>query len=308
MRNLQIAPKDFHLPDPLPVPPRAVIVGCGYVGLRLGQRLAVDREVVGVVSSAASVARLHAAGLKGQAVELDAAGPDSFEWVKDADLYYLVPPPATGDSDPRLAGFLNRLASRPRVFVYMSTTGVYGDAGGEEVTEATPVSPLTARARRRVNAEEMVRTWCTEREVRRVVLRVPGIYGPGRLPLARLASREPAIRIEEAGMGNRIHVDDLVAACIAAAGESQARGVYNITDGNPLNTTEFLLRVAALTGLPPPPQIPMDEAQLVLSAARLSFLNESRRVANRRMLAELGIRLRYADVDEGIRQSLEEKP
>ncbi len=301
----KIAPMSAQLPDHLPVPPRAVIVGCGYVGLRLGRLLADERETLGIVSSAASVARVRAAGLKVQAIDLDAPGPDRLlEGAKDADLYYLVPPPPDGDSDPRLGRFLNRLAGRPRVFIYMSTTGVYGDGGGEEVTEATPVSPLTARARRRVNAEDMVRTWCTENEVRRVVLRVPGIYGPGRLPLARLATREPAIRIEEAGMGNRIHVDDLAAACIAAAGEPQARGVYNITDGNPLNTTAFLLRVAALSGLPPPPQIPMDEAQLVLSAARLSFLNESRRVANGRMLAELGIKLNYADVDAGIRQSL----
>lgn len=296
------------VPDPSSPSSRVVIVGCGYVGLRLGRQLAGDRHIVGIVRSATSAARLAAAGLDALTVDLDAPGARLGDQLADADLYYLAPPPAEGDSDPRLAAFLNRLSGRPRVLIYMSTTGVYGDAGGEEVNEATPVSPLTARARRRVNAEETVRIWCTEREVRRVVLRVPGIYGPGRLPLARLATREPAIRIEEAGMGNRIHVDDLVAACIAAAGNAQARGVYNITDGNPLNTTEFLLRVAALSGLPPPPQIPMDEAQLVLSAARLSFLNESRRVDNRRMLADLGVRLRYADVDEGIRQSLSEKP
>ena len=79
--------------------------------------------------------------------------------------------------------FCSSPPSRRARFVYMSTTGVYGDMRGEMVDESTPVRPLTERARRRVSAEEMTRVWCNERRVRRVVLRVPGIYGPGRLPL-----------------------------------------------------------------------------------------------------------------------------
>jgi nucleoside-diphosphate-sugar epimerase len=264
-------------------------------------------EVLGIVSSTASLHQLERIGLPGRVVDLDAAESAAYDWIGDAAVVYLAPPPPDGESDLRLAHFLNRVPDRPRVFVYMSTTGVYGDAGGAEVTEQTPVQPLTARARRRVNAEDMVRVWCTEREVRRVVLRVPGIYGPGRLPLDRLARHEPAVRATEAGIGNRIHVDDLVAACIAVLEQSAARGIYNVTDGKPLNSTEFLLRVAHLSGLPPPPQISMDEAQLLLSPSRLSFLNESRQVSNRRMLTELKVRLRYPDVDAGIRQSLDEE-
>lgn len=287
------------------LPARAVIVGCGYVGKRLGLALKSRCDVLGIVSSGASLAGLNALGLSGQRVNLDAGGSLSPGWAEDAAVFYLVPPAADSESDVRLAHLLNGMRSRPKVFVYMSTTGVYGDAEGGEVTEQTPVNPLTARARRRVTAEDMVRVWCTEREVRRVVLRVPGIYGPGRLPLERLASREPAVRVDQAGIGNRIHVDDLVAACIAALDVPDARGIYNITDGSPMNSTEFLLRVARAAGLPEPPQISMDEAQLVLSPSRLSFLNESRQVSNRRMLHELQVQLRYADVDAGIRQSLQ---
>lgn len=281
---------------------RSVIVGCGYVGTRLGLALARGQKVLGIVSSVPGIGRLRQAGLDGLAIDLD--GPTGlFDWT-GADLFYLVPPPPEGESDPRLARFLARLTGRPRTFLYMSTTGVYGHAAGAEVTEETPIRPLTPRARRRASAEEQVRTWCTEHGVRRLVLRVPGIYGPGRLPLERLAAGEPAVKVAEAGVGNRIHVDDLVTACIAAAAAENACGIYNVTDSKPLNATEFLLRVAALSGLPPPPQISMDEAQLLLSAGRLSFLNESRRVSNRRMLEELKVQLRYTDVDEGIRQSL----
>ncbi len=287
--------------------PRVVIVGCGYVGKRLGLALKSRHDVLGIVSRASSLAELNALGLPGHIVNLDGGASLSPGWADDAAVFYLVPPATDSESDVRLAHLLNGMRSRPRVFVYMSTTGVYGDAEGGEVTEQTPVNPLTARARRRVTAEDMVRVWCTEQEVRRVVLRVPGIYGPGRLPLERLATREPAVRVDEAGIGNRIHVDDLVAACIAALEVPDARGIYNITDGLPMNSTAFLLRVARAAGLPDPPQISMDEAQLVLSPSRLSFLNESRQVSNRRMLHDLKVQLRYADVDAGIRQSLEEE-
>ncbi len=286
---------------------RVVIVGCGYVGKRLGAALKSRCDVLGIVSRTDSLADLNALGLPGHLVNLDAGASLSPGWAHDAAVFYLVPPATDSESDVRLAHLLNGMRSRPQVFVYMSTTGVYGDAEGREVTEQTPVNPLTARARRRVTAEDMVRVWCTEQQVRRVVLRVPGIYGPGRLPLERLASREPAVRVDEAGIGNRIHVDDLVVACIAALDMPDVRGIYNVTDGVPLNSTEFLARVARVAGLPEPPQISMDEAQLVLSPSRLSFLNESRQVSNRRMLDELKVQLRYADVDEGIRQSLAEE-
>lgn len=285
---------------------RVMIIGCGYVGMRLGRALATSRKVLGIVQSTASVERLATAGITGQALDLDNPRSTALDCGKLRALYYLTPPPATGDSDLRLARFLDQFAGQPDVFVYMSTTGVYGDAKGADVTEQTPIKPLTGRAVRRASAEDMVRIWCTEHHVRRIILRVPGIYGPGRLPLEQLRRREPAIQVTEAAIGNRIHVDDLVAACIAAADLPDARGVYNVTDGNSLSQTEFLLQVAQLAGLPMPPLISREEAQLVLGPSRLSFLGESRRVSNRRMLDELKVQLRYADVEEGIKAALEE--
>jgi nucleoside-diphosphate-sugar epimerase len=134
---------------------------------------------------------------------------------------------------------------------------------------------------------------------------VPGIYGPDRLPLERLRKSEPVVRPEDAGISNRIHVDDLVAACEAAIENKEARGVYNVTDGNSISSTTFIDLVAKLTGLRPPPRVSMEEAQLTFSPERLSFLNESRRVSNDRMLKHLGVQLRYADLEAGIRASLD---
>ena len=209
-----------------------------------------------------------------------------------------------GESDLRLDRFLHLASVPPHTFVYMSTTGVYGDTAGAVVDESSVVQPRTDRARRRISAEEMTRVWCTERRVRRVVLRVPGIYGPDRLPLERLRHYEPVVREREAGINNRIQVEDLVEACTCAITNSEARGVYNITDGRPLSSTTFINMVAKVAGLPAPPQVSMEEAQLTFSPERLSFLNESRRVSNERMLKHLGVTLKYADVEAGIRASM----
>jgi nucleoside-diphosphate-sugar epimerase len=175
------------------------------------------------------------------------------------------------------------------------------------VDETTPVNPQTQRAMRRVSAEHITRIWCTENRVRRVVLRVPAIYGPGRLPLDRLNKGEPVIRPEEAPIINRIHVDDLVQACLAAALNPEARGVYNVSDGNACSMTDYLRLVAELAKLPMPPEIPLDEAQLSFSPEFLSYLDESRRVNNARMRRELGVQLRYADLKQGILASLAEQ-
>lgn len=120
----------------------------------------------------------------------------------------------------------------------------------------------------------------------------------------RLRRSEPVVRVQESGIGNRIHVDDLVEACVIAVENPEARGVYNVTDGVPLSPTAFIDSVARLAGLPRPPQVSMEEAQLTFSPERLSFINESRRVSNERMLKHLGVKLRYADVEAGILASL----
>jgi nucleoside-diphosphate-sugar epimerase len=283
-----------------------LIVGCGYVGVRLAHLLRDTHDVSAIVRTNEKVKALESQGISAVALDLDRVrmGAHVPERLEQAAIFYLAPPPSQGESDFRLDRFLQLATVPPASFVYMSTTGVYGDTKGGRVDESTPVAPLTDRARRRVSAEEMIRVWCTERRVRRVVLRVPGIYGPGRMPVERLRAREPAIHPAEAGVSNRIHVDDLVSACMAAAFNTEARGVYNVTDGNSCSATDFLDRVAHLADLPPPPRVSMDEAQLTFTPARLSFLNESRQVSNDRMLKHLGVRLKYADMDEGIRQSL----
>jgi nucleoside-diphosphate-sugar epimerase len=291
--------------------PHVLIVGCGYVGRRLARRLMDRYDVTALVRTQNGATEIgeefETTPLRSCILDLDRVkGLATIPERADQEaIVYLAPPQPFGESDLRLDRFLQLPTVPPKTFLYMSTTGVYGDAEGGWVDESSPVAPRTDRARRRVSAEEMTRVWCTERHVRRVVLRVPGIYGPGRLPLERLQRGEPIVREEEAGFSNRIHVDDLVSACVAALANPEARGAYNVTDGAAISASTFLKHVAEIAGLPPPPQVSMEEAQLTFSVERLSFLNESRRVSNERMRRHLGVEPRYADYREGIRASLD---
>lgn len=286
---------------------RALIVGCGYVGRRLALRLiAGGTHVMAIVGTQRSAAEVVSLGINAAALDIDRVrrGHPLLTHQQDTTIFYLAPPPAEGESDTRINRFLEVSSGAPRALIYMSTTGVYGNADGAVVDERTPVNPTTPRAHRRVSAEEITRVWCNEQQVRRVVLRVPGIYGPGRLPLDRLRAGEPVVREEDAGYTNHIHVDDLVEACLCAASNVEARGIYNVSDGEHLNSTAYYRRVAQLANLPDPPQISMDEAQLTFSPMRLSFLSESRRISNERMRRDLGVQLKYARIDDGIRASL----
>lgn len=288
---------------------QAFIVGCGYVGRRLALQLGKEYNLYGLVRTTASLKSLRSAHVEPIVLDLDKLGKQDLSpvWFRNCILFYFAPPRADGESDVRLHRFLNSLDALPDTMVYLSTTGVYGNTHGALVDETAPVNPQTQRAIRRINAEHITRIWCTENKVRRVVLRVPAIYGPGRLPLDRLQKHEPVIRPAEAPIMNRIHVDDLVQACMAAALNPEARGVYNVSDGNSGSMTDYLRLVAELANLPMPPEIPLDEAQLCFTPELLSYMDESRRIDNARMRNELGVQLRYADLKQGILACLAEQ-
>jgi nucleoside-diphosphate-sugar epimerase len=279
------------------------IVGCGYSGLRLAERWQRQgHSVRGFGTRASSLQSIAAVGAQPALLNLDSPVPpiDFDEQL----VYYTVPPAPVGARDGRLEGLLDNIRGRPKRFVYLSTTGVYGDRGGAAVDEETTPLPKSERAVRRLAAETTLRSWADSRAVSWCILRVPGIYGPGRLPLERLRRGDPAILPEEATPSNRIHVDDLVTACAAAGLAPRADGrIYNATDGSDDSLTAYLQRVARIGDLPLPPLIGRAEARRTFSAASWSFLGESRRVGNRRMREELGVALAYHDLDAGIRAS-----
>jgi nucleoside-diphosphate-sugar epimerase len=278
-----------------------LIVGCGDLGRRVATRhLARGEPVHGLVRSRDSAEALAAAGIAAVQADLDTPLPELP--TRAARVYYFAPPPESGAADPRIGRFLDAVArdGAPQRVVYVSTTGVYGDCGGAWVDETRPPRPAVDRARRRWDAECRLRAWAegTGRDL--VVLRVAGIYGPGRLPLARLRQGLPMVAPEEAPWTNRIHADDLATVCVAAMDRAAAGALYNVSDGHPGNMADYFNRVADLAGLPRPPVVRLAAAEGRLSAGLLSYLQESRRLSNRRMLEELGVTLRYPTLDEGL--------
>jgi len=289
---------------------RIILVGCGDIGERVA-RLAIARgdEVWGVVRNPARAEALQNLGMRVLLADLDSHMPIDGLPTAGADVIYLAPPPGGGESDPRVRTFAASVlpGEEPAKVVYVSTSGVYGDCGGAIVDEQTPIHPQTARARRRVDAETLLSEWGIHRGIPVAILRVTGIYGPGRFPLARLQERHPVLCEEEAGLTNRIHADDLAAICLAAAERAPAGAVYNVSDGHPTSMTDYFNRVADAFGFPRPPQVDMAEARRVMTPLMLSYIVESRRMDNRKMLRELGVTLRYPDLESGLRGVAEGK-
>jgi nucleoside-diphosphate-sugar epimerase len=180
--------------------------------------------------------------------------------------------------------------------VYISTSGVYGDCGGVLVSETRRTNPGTDRARRRVDAERMLRAFQRRAGVKVTVLRVPGIYASDRLPLARLKTGAPALVPEEDAYTNHIHADDLAAICATALRKGRPGRVYHAVDESDLRMGDYFDAVADAFGLPRPPRITWAMAQERLSPELLSFMGESRRLSSVRLRKELGVRLRYPNV------------
>lgn len=275
-----------------------VVAGAGYLGSRVLAALP-ERLRTAITRSAIDVP-----GVVTLLADFDDVGPP-FEFESPYALLYTVPPPGSGDDDPRLERLLARLDRSPERLVYVGTTGVYGDRGGSAVTEEDPVRAATDRARRRVAAERLAADWCEQRAVSCILLRVPGIYGPGRLGIDRLAEGAEILREADSGPGNRIHIDDLTACCVAALTGDAPPGIYNVGDGDHRSSSAFSLAVARQAGIPAPREISLAEAERRWSAMRLSFARESRRVATDKMRRVLGVAPAFADPEDGIRASLE---
>jgi len=276
-----------------------LVVGTGYLGRRFLERQAPG-TAIGISRSKL------VSGHRIEAHDLDAGGSLPVELPRPYKVLYTVPP-AGSATDERLENLLRELKPAPVRFVYISTTGVYGDHGGATVDEATPAAPRTGRAKARVSAEVLAQEWGARHGVGVVILRVPGIYGPERLGQQAIRDGQPVIADDQAGPGNRIHVDDLVACCEAALCDRVPAGIYNVGDGDHRSTTWFRRELARQLGLPAPKPVSMDDAARMLSPMALSFLSEHRRVDTSRMRQVLGIVPRYQDAADGIAASLEEE-
>lgn len=305
-----------------------VIVGCGDVGRRLVTYLQSthlkecnDDSILAIVRSAESVEKCQQLGVKVSQYDFDQAAlskatpsketPSKATFSKkmsttpfsNAHLYYLVPPNQACNEGKRGDNFisvLKEVAIQPRKVVLISTTGVYGDCDGAWVTEQSAVNPQTARGKRRVQLEQQWQAYSTSYDVPLVILRVPGIYANSRIPYQRLQAGTPVVDPAECGYSNRIHADDLAMMMYQAMTSAEGGSVYNATDGTPGKISEYLQQAARIAGLPELPVISLQQAQSQLSKGMLSYLGESRKISNQKILDDLQIELQYPDYKVGL--------
>jgi nucleoside-diphosphate-sugar epimerase len=219
-------------------------------------------------------------------------------------VLYLAPPASQGAADARTRHLLAALSRcPPRQLVYASTTGVYGDCGGARFDETRAVAPATDRARRRVDAEQQLRAFGRRSGCGVTILRVPGIYARDRVgghPRERLERGTPVLRREDDVYTNHIHADDLARACVLALLRGRPQRVLHACDDSELLMGDYFDLAADLCGLPPPERISRAQAAERMTPMALSFWSESRRLDNRRLKQELGLRLRYPTPREGL--------
>lgn len=283
-----------------------LIVGCGDVGMRVVPLLSSRLRVLALSSTPSRFDTLRARGLTPLQGNLDQ--PETLRRLAGlaTRVLHLAPPQGDGWTDARsqalFAAIRRRLA--PVSLVYGSTSGVYGDCAGDWVDERRPVKPHTPRALRRADAEHRVRLLGRAAGVRASILRIPGIYAPDRVggtPRERLRKGMPVLRREDDVFTNHIHADDLARACALALWRGRSQRTYNVNDDSVLRMGDYFDLAADLYGMARPPRISRHVAQGEMPLQMLSFMNESRRMKNQRMKAELRLKLRYPTVAQGLR-------
>jgi nucleoside-diphosphate-sugar epimerase len=267
-------------------------LGHGYSAAALAASLPAGWRAIGATRSAGRAAEMAAAGVEPLAWD----DPRAVDAAIGRASHLLVSAPPAAEGDPVLARHAAALRAAPSLawVGYLSTTGVYGDRQGDWVDEETPRDPVNARSRWRMAAED---AWLAS-GLPVHVFRLAGIYGPGRSAFDRLRAGT-AQRVVKAGqVFSRIHVDDIATALLASIARPDPGRAYNLADDAPAPPQDVIEHAALLLGLPVPPAVPFEEADL--SPMARSFYAESKRVSNRRAKAELGLVLAHPDYRSGL--------
>jgi len=276
---------------------RLFCFGLGYCARRAIAALGV--EASGATRRAEAAAAWRREGVAAFAVEAPGDREGLAAALAEAETLIVSAPP-DDRGDPALAGFARALDAAPRLkrVVYLSSVGVYGDRGGAWVDETSAPAPASPRARRRLAAEEQWRAFAASRGVALEVLRLAGIYGPGRNALVKLAAGE-ARRIVKPGLAlSRIHVDDVAEVARRLIEAGGPGGVWNVADEAPAPPQDVIAFAAALIGVAPPPE--ENFAAAALSPLARSFYADDRRVSVDKLRRELGYRWLYPTYREGL--------
>lgn len=272
-------------------------------GLGFTARRFVERATGRFAQVRATVTDPARAGAGLDGVALRTFGPDGDDDRIAADLaetdVLLISAPPVGDGDTVLARYRDAIrASRVGWIGYLSTIGVYGDQGGAWIDETTQPTPTSRRSQGRLAVENAWLALGRETGKPVQVFRLSGIYGPGRNPIVKLRDGKSQRIIKAGQVFNRIHVDDIATTLLASLDRPRAGAIYNVTDDEPTPPQVVTEHAAALTGLPLPPEVDFETADL--SPMARSFYGENKRVRNRLIREELGVDLAYPTYREGL--------
>jgi nucleoside-diphosphate-sugar epimerase len=277
---------------------RLFIFGLGYSGLEIAKLAhAAGWQVAGTVRDPQKARHYAATGIETHL--FDGTAPLAAEaFGRATHVLCTIAPGTTGD--PALE-VCSPLLHEARWLGYLSTTGVYGDAGGGWVDETAPTKPGQPRSIERLATERAWQVLARQAGAPLDIFRLPGIYGPGRSAIDQVKAGT-ARRIDKPGQAfSRIHVADIANTVLAALTRRSRGAIYNVADDLPAPTADVIAHACELLALPPPPLVPWAEIAPTMSAMARSFYAENRKVRNERIKQELGVTLRYPTYREGLR-------
>ncbi|MEZ5869009.1 nucleoside-diphosphate-sugar epimerase [Defluviimonas denitrificans] len=282
---------------------KLLIFGCGYSAQAFVRRLGRGWQVTGTTRDPDKIVRLKDQGIDAQLWP----GGDLRPALDDATHLLLSIAPDT-DGDPVVAAYgdtVAKAAPHLRWVGYLSTTGVYGDHDGGWIDEMTPLEPTTRRGKVRLMAERQWQAIAGASGLPLHIFRLAGIYGPGRGPFEKVRNGTARRIIKENQYFSRIHVDDIASVLAASVARPDPGAIYNVADDDPSPPEDVLSEAARLLGLPEPPEVRFEEAEMTPMAR--SFYAESKRVRNDRIKRDLGVTLRYPDYRTGLRALMDEE-
>lgn len=276
-----------------------VCVGLGYTARTFAARVAAEGwRVAGSTTSDEGADTIRALGY--DAIAFDGTAPsDALRPALASATHLLISAPPNADGDPVLRHHMDDVANAPRLawIGYLSTVGVYGDHGGAWVDETTPPHPASKRSVRRLGAEQAWLDLAARIGIRTEIFRLAGIYGPGRGPLESVRKGSARAIVKPGQVFNRIHVDDIATVLTTAIAKPTEHTTYNVTDDEPAPPQDVLAHAATVLGLPAPPTIEFDTADLTPMAR--SFYSECKRVSNARIKSALGVTLAFPTYRDG---------
>jgi nucleoside-diphosphate-sugar epimerase len=280
-------------------PVRLFVFGLGYSASAFARLMrSRDALVGGTVRDHDKAALLRADGIDAIVFDGTQPGDGVAAAIAEATHCLVSVPPGEGDDPVIVHHAGDHLASRALTWIgYLSTVGVYGNYGGAWVSEQSTPHPRSERSLRRLDAEAAWRALSAQREVPLAIFRIAGIYGPGRNALNNLASGKARRIVKPGQVFNRIHVDD-IALTLAAALERKADGIFNLADDEPGPPQDVVEFAARLMGVPVPPEIPFERADL--SPMARTFYGDNKRVSNRRIHDDLAVTISYPTYRDGL--------